>query len=174
MIRAGKERDADALEALGRTPGRWAPLRGCVPRPGFGYPWVWAPAARGGPGGGRTTTTIERRRGGDGSRSRSAALPTTGTRLARRGAPLHAAAARPARRPRRRRIDSFTPYTIIHTVGTTDARQRARHHHVSARHVLVPLPPAARPPPRPPPRASTPTERPRASPPPLSETSKLY
>ncbi|CAB3234529.1 unnamed protein product [Arctia plantaginis] len=106
-----------------RTPDRWAPRRGFWPLPDSGFPWARAPA---GPGGGRTTTTIERRRDGDGSRSRSVALPTTGTRLARRGAPRHAAPA-PARTrhphgPRCRRIDSFTPYTIIHTACTTVAR----------------------------------------------------
>lgn len=50
--------------------------------------------------GGGTTTTSERRRGGNGSRSRSVALPTTGTRLPRRGAPLRRPAPPPAaRRP---------------------------------------------------------------------------
>lgn len=70
-----------------RTRDRWALQRGCVPHPDSGFPWARGPAW-----GGRTTTTSERRRSGDGSRSHSAALPTTGTRLARRGAPLHAAA----------------------------------------------------------------------------------
>lgn len=156
-MRRGKDRGARAPRDCRRTPGRWAPQRGFGPRPGSGFPWARAPAARGGPGGGRTTTTSERRRGGDGSRSRSAALPTTGTRLARRAArrtpPRRPPA--PARGPRP--PPALPPHRFIHSVhnysyGRHDGRaaRRARHRHVSARHVLAPLPrppaPRARPP----------------------------
>lgn len=125
-----------------RTPDRWAPRRGFWPLPDSGFPWARTPA---GPGDGHTTTTSERRRGGDGSRSRSVALPTTGTRLARRGAPRHAAPvpARTVTRAARATVAS------IHSLRTQlfirfarRTRGTARwHHHVSAQHVLALLPP---------------------------------
>ncbi|KPJ07853.1 hypothetical protein RR48_12695 [Papilio machaon] len=115
--------------SLGTSAGLWV----------TSWLWVSMGSSAGGVGRafGRTTTTSERRRGGDGSRSRSAALPTTGTRLPRWAHPstqrrpppralLAAARAAPlTARTAPRRIDSFTTYTIIHTLGTMDARSGA-------------------------------------------------
>lgn len=83
--------------------------------------WFWVSMGSG--AGGRTTTTSERRRGGDGSRSHSAALPTTGTRLAR-GAPRHAAAAAAAASPLAARAAAASIHSLRIQLFIRPARTR--------------------------------------------------
>lgn len=90
----------------------------------------------------------ERRRGGDGSRSRSASLPTTGTRLARGGAPLHAAVPPPAAAsppaPRRASIHSLRTQLFIGVCTPQRApAPRERAARARARRPARPAPPLA-------------------------------
>ncbi|KAF9802286.1 hypothetical protein SFRURICE_008968 [Spodoptera frugiperda] len=168
------ETDKRASRDYERTPGRWAPQRGFWPHPDSGYPWAWTPTARGGPGG------ALRLRASDDAAGTAPGVARLHYRLPARDwrAAAHPSTQRPPRaarapqRPRRRRIDSFTPYTIIHTVSTTDASSAPAPPRERAARARAPPPARAALPPRPHPehahRAPTRTTTP------IHPTPKLY